>query len=459
MDQNQCDLVIIGGGPAGHAAALRGIELGARVALVEKDALGGVCVNRGCIPTKFMLEVAHAAKTVHGLKAFGLQGSLEQVDLRKVTSRRKAIIRGLVDGIDSNLRMVGVDVQQGTARFEGPRQIIVTGPDGGERRIAARKVVVATGSLPIPATALGVEEQEVVAGERAFEIEHIPDDLLVIGGGAVGLELAAIYNALGSRVTVVEKLPRLLPREDTEMAGFLKEMLEQSGVSFELNAVVSDLHVDENGNKVVEISNGQRVQRVSVQEVIVAHGRTPNVAGLGLDRIGVALDNGAVKTSARMETSVEGVYAAGDVAGGPMLAHVASAQARVAVDNALGIPSTFSQRVVPRCIYTFPELACVGLTEEEAIEKGLQVKVGTSSLATNARAATMSYRDGLVKVIAEARHGDIVGVHILGPLATEMIAPAVVAVSLECTVGELGRICQAHPTLAETLADAIRAAG
>ena len=452
------DLMVIGGGPAGYAAAVRGTELGARVILVEKDALGGTCVNRGCIPTKFMLEVAHAARAIDALKSFGLKGSLEPVNLKRVGARRNAVVRGIVEGMGSALRAGGVEVERGSASFEGPKEVAITRLDGSSRTATASKVIIATGATPFPVSVLGLEEDQVVGAEQVFEMEYLPESLLIVGGGAVGLELATIYNALGSRVTVIEKLPRILPREDTQMVGFLREALEQSGVGFEVGTVISKLRADGNGNKLVEISNGERTRELTVQEIIAAHGRTPNIASLGLDRIGVAVENRAIRTNAKMETSVDGVFAAGDVTGGPMLSHVASAQARTAVDCALGAGSTFSSRVVPRCIYTFPELACVGMTEEEARERGIEIKVGTSSMAVNARAATMASRDGLVKVIADANRGDLLGVHILGPMASEMIATAVLALNLECKVGDFGQVYQAHPTLSEALDEAIKAA-
>jgi len=450
------DLTVVGGGPAGYAAAIRGAELGARVILIEKETLGGTCVNRGCIPTKFTLEVAHAFRSIDNLKAFGLNGSLEPLNLKRVAARRNAVVRGIVDGMASALRMNGVQVEQGSARFEGPREVAITRTDGSSRRVAAAKVIIATGAVPFPVQVLGLEEDQVVGAEHVFDMDYIPESLLIVGGGAVGLELATIYNALGSQVTVIEKLPRILPREDTEMVGLLKESLEQSGVSFEVGSAISGLDKDENGNKVAEISNGEYSRKISVQEVIAAHGRMPNITDLGLDQIGITIENRAVKTDARMETNIQGVYAAGDVTGGPMLSHVASAQARVAVDNALGAGGSFNRRVIPRCIYTLPELACVGMTEEEAREKGRKIKVGTASMAVNARAATMASRDGLVKVIADTNNGDLLGVHILGPMASEMIATAVLALNLECKTHDFAQVYQAHPTLGEALDEAIK---
>ena len=450
------DLAVIGGGPAGYAAALRGAELGAKVILVEKGPLGGTCVNRGCIPTKFMGEAAESARAIDNLQAFGLRGSLETINLKKVGDRRNALVRGLVDGISGMLQMSGVEVEYGSARLNGPRSLTIVKTDGS-REVAASKIIIATGASPVPMSLPGLERDELLGAERAFDLERVPENLLVLGSDAIALELACIYNGLGSQVTVVDQDSQVLPDEDAEVVGFLCELLEQVGISIQRKSKVRNVDVDERGNRLVKIADGQETRQILTQQIIVSPRRSPNLAGLGLEEVRVVVTDGAIVTNAKMETNIEGIYAAGDVAGGSMLSHLATVQGRIAASNALGQNERFSKRNIPRCIYTVPQLASIGITEEQAQQKGIAVRVGTSSLGVNARAATLARRNGLVKVIVDEAHGDMLGVHILSPVASEMIAPAVLTMNLELTSRDFDQVFQFHPTLAEAVIEAVKA--
>ncbi len=451
------DLAIIGGGPAGYAAALQGAELGAKVILVENGPLGGTCVNRGCIPTKFMGEAAESARTIDTLQAFGLKGSLEPISLKRVGGRRSALVSGLVDGISSMLQMGGVEVEFGSARLSGRAALKIANPDG-TREITATKIIIATGASPAPLDLPGLERDEILSAGQAFDLEQVPENLLVVGSDAIALELACIYSGLGSQVTIVDQESQILSGEDAEMVGILRELLEQAGVSIHIRSRIESVDVDEQGNRLVGVFDGQQKRRIVAQRIIVSPRRIPNVTALGLHEVGVVIADGAIVTNSRMETNVEGIYAAGDVAGEPMLSHIATAQGRIAASNALGKEARFSNRIVPRCFYTTPQLACVGISEEQAQQKGLSVRVGTASLGVSARAATLARRNGLVKVIVDEAYGDLLGVHILSPVASEMIAQAVLAMNLELTARDFDQVFQFHPTLAEAVTEAIRAA-
>ncbi|MCL5265784.1 MAG: dihydrolipoyl dehydrogenase [Chloroflexi bacterium] len=452
------DLIVTGSGPAGYAAAIRGAALGARVALVERDALGGTCVNRGCIPTKFMMEAAETAAAIGRSGTFGLRASLESVDLKGIKERKNALIETLGEGMVAMLEMAGIRVIRGSSCFTSPQTLIVTDPEGEKAEITSPKTIIATGASFAPIRVPGLKNDEMLTTEKAFALEKLPESVVIVGGDAIALEWSCLFNALGSQVTVVEGGSHIAPGEDVEMSALFMEALEQTGISFEVGAKVERAHVDEEGDKHLQISDGRQIRQITAQEVFVVPERIPNTENLGLDVAGVTVRDGVILVDDKMETNVDGIYAAGDVAGGRMLSHVASAQGQVAADNALGRHRWFGRQTVPRCVYTMPQFAAVGLTEEEAQRNGREVKIGTASLAMNARAATIARREGVIKVIADARHGDILGVHIVGALATETIAQAVLAMSLECTVGDFSRVLQAHPTLAEALVEAIKAA-
>ncbi len=451
------DLIVIGGGPAGYAAAVKGAQLGARVALVEKDVLGGTCVNRGCIPTKFMSEIAEIATSFAGLQAFGLKGSLEPADLRRVNVRRSGLVRGIVQGMGAMLESSGIRVINGSCQFKSPRVISVTAGTGDTIELTSPGAIIATGASFSSIRVPGLEPDEILTPDKALGLEILPQSIIIAGGDSIGLEWASVFNALGCSVTVVHESGQLAPDEDAEMMEFLKAVLEMAGISFRLGAKIERARTGEGGGVIVEISDGQGTHEAAAQQLLVVPKRAPNSAGLGLESIGITLKDGAISIDEKMQTSVEGIFAAGDTAGGRMLSHVASAQGELAAENALGKARRFSSRVGPRCIYSVPQFAAVGSTESEARSSGLEVKVGMASLATSARAATMARRDGAVKVLADARSGQILGVHILGPMATELIASAVLALKLECTIDDLNTVFQGHPTLAESLIEAVKA--
>ncbi|GAB6942393.1 dihydrolipoyl dehydrogenase [Thermus brockianus] len=446
------DLIVIGTGPGGYHAAIRGAQLGLKVLAVEAAEVGGVCLNVGCIPTKALL---HAAETLHHLKVgegFGLKAAPE-LDLKKLGSWRESVVKKLTGGVASLLKGNKVELVRGFARLTGPKEIEVNG-----ERYGAQSLILATGSEPasLPGFPFG---EDVWDSTRALRVEEgIPGRLLVIGGGAVGLELGQVYHRLGAQVTLIEYMPEILPAGDPETAALLRRALEKEGIRVRTGTKAVGYEKKKDGLHVrLEAAQGGGGEEIVVDKILVAVGRKPRTEGLGLERAGVALDaKGFVKVNARMETTVPGVYAIGDVARPPLLAHKAMKEGLVAAENAAGKDAAFDYQI-PSVVYTSPEWAGVGLTEEEAKRAGYRVKVGKFPFSASGRALTLGTQEGLIKVVGDEETDLLLGVFIVGPQAGELIAEATLALEMAATVSDLALTVHAHPTLSEGLMEAAEA--
>jgi dihydrolipoamide dehydrogenase len=462
-----CDLAIIGAGPGGYVAALRAAQLGMTVTLVERDALGGVCLNRGCIPTKAMLQAAALAHEFGRAGEFGLViSSPVSVDYPAVLARRDAVVGRLRTGVKGLLRHAKVDVVSGTASFLDATTISVapgaasgTGAAAVAEEIRARNIIVATGSRPMALALPGADDPRVIDSDGALALTEVPARLLVVGGGAVGCEWSTIFSRLGADVTLVELLPTLLPREEPELSTVLTKALTHDGVTVKTGTSLV---------AVTEVAGGLRVDlsgadssALEVDYVLMAAGRRPNSEGLALEAAGVRLDpKGWITTDRWQLTNVPTVLAIGDVTGQALLAHVASRQGIVAVEKLAGLtPTPVRADRIPSVTYTDPEVASVGLGEAQAREAGLTVQVGTFPFTASGRAIASGVENGLVKVVAEARFGRVLGVHLVGAHVGELLAEAVLALELEATLDELTSVIRAHPTLSETIGEAALAAG
>lgn len=447
------DVAIIGAGPGGYVAALRAAQLGARVALVEKDAVGGVCLNRGCIPTKVLLATCGVLAAVRGAAAYGITTAPPQVDFAAVQRRKDQVVAQLVGGVKGLLQASRVDTVIGTARLTDPHTVTVVDAKGGRREIRAAHSVIATGSAPARPPIPGVDLPGVITSDDALAFTTPPRSICIIGGGAIGAEFATIFATLGSQVTLVETLPQLVPTEDAAVAAQLAKSLTQQGVAVHVNTKVANITRQGDG-LTVNITTPVGPQQVAAQYVLLAVGRVPVTAGLGLEQLGVKMNRRFIAVDRHLRTSVPGVYAIGDVVGAPLLAHVASAEGVVAVEHALGQDSAIDYRVVPGCIFTQPEIASVGLTEKAAREKVGGVKVGRFPFAASGKALAAGYTDGFVKIVADDKYGEIMGVHIIGQGASDLIGEAVVAMKLEATLDELAHAIHPHPTLTEATMEA-----
>lgn len=455
------DVIVIGGGIAGHAAALRAAELGARVALVEKAELGGTCLNRGCIPTKAWLSAVGLLRELRSAARLGIRVGDCSLDLPVARRRVREVVDQLRAGMARSFEEAGVRVLQGAARLRGAEaQGVEVWAVGEETRelLRGRAAIVATGSLPALPPIPGLEEPGVAAAEECLDIAEVPPRVCILGGGTIGVEMATLYAGLGSQVMVLEIQEKLVPGLDPELAQLLRTALEMQGIQVLTSARVGRVTAGEAGTiwRVrVESPGGSRV--IEVEKVIVAAGRRPNTEGLGLEGVGIRQERGGwVAVDERLRTSLPSVFAAGDVTGKLLLAHVGARQGVVAAENALGGDSVIDYRAIPCCIYTYPEIAWVGMSPEEARRRGYAVKVGQASFGGNGRALAAGQADGWVRVIWEERYGEILGVEMIGPHVTELIAEAVAVMQLEGTVQEWARAVHGHPTLSEVVGEALR---
>ena len=453
----RADVAIIGAGPGGYIAALRASQLGAKVVCIERQWVGGVCLNEGCVPTKALLRSAEVFTMVKGASAFGVQVGEPRFDWSKAQERKERVVEQLVAGVTKLLDRAGVEVVEGEATFVRANTLRVRRADG-EHSVSADNIIVATGSRPLQVPIPGLGGPGVIDSSGALALEALPESICVVGSGAIGLEFASLFNALGVRVTLVEMLPRLAPLMDAAIGEGLSWSLTNRGVEVLTSTRVTRVEANNSGCLVsMEGPDGER--RVEAEKVLSAIGRMPNVDGLGLEVLGLRASRSGIQVDNRMRTAAPGVYAIGDVAAeGPMLAHVASHQGVVAAENALGHAAVMDYAAVPSCIFSLPEAASVGLTEEQARDQGYDVQVGVFALANTGKALALGDSEGFVKVIAEGEYGAILGLHIVGPHASDLVSEGTLALLLEATLDEIERTIHPHPTLSEAIAEAALAA-
>ena len=421
--------------------------MGAKVCLVEEQQLGGTCLNVGCIPTKALHKSAQILREVQEAPEFGIEVSGFKVNFAKIMQRKSQIVKQLVDGVAYLLKRGGVEVIKGSAKFVSPTSFEVVGTG---QRIQARKIIIATGTAnaipPIP----GVKGTGVIDSTQALALADVPKSLVVIGGGVIGCEFASIYRGLGSEVTVIEMLPSLISNTDQECSQALEKQMKRMGIKLYLNSKVTEIS-DLKGQKLVKFETDKGLKEASSNLVLLAVGRSPRTAGLGLEVAGVNTNRGWIVVNEMMQTNIEHIFAAGDVTGKELFAHVAYEEAEVAVDNALGSPKKMDYRAVPKAIFTFPEISSVGLSEKEAREQGYEVIAAKFPLRGNGKALILGESDGFIKVIADKKFNEVLGVHIVGPQASELIAEATLAISMEATLEDIANTIHAHPSVAEAV--------
>ncbi len=452
------DLAVIGAGPGGYVAAIRAAQLGLKVACVEKSrTLGGTCLNVGCIPSKAMLdssELYHQARERlgrHGIKLDGVT-----LDLAAMLARKDKVVKGLTEGIRYLFRKNGIETIFGAGRVSSPSTVTVATVDGGTIELAAGHILLATGSVPANLPFLPFDGRIVVDSTGALCFEKVPDHLVVVGAGYIGLELGSVWRRLGATVTVIEFLPRIVPMVDQEMADLLKKSLAKQGLEFHLETRVTGAPVRGDGATVqAEKKEGTKLS-IDCTRVLVAVGRRPFTEGLGLGEVGVAVDakTGKVLVDSRFRTNIATISAIGDLVDGPMLAHKAEDEGIAFAEILAGKPGHVNYETIPSVIYTWPEMASVGLTEEQAKERGLKYNVGKFPFQANGRAKAMDETEGLVKILADAANDRVLGVHILGPRASEMIAEPVSVMEFAGSAEDIARTSHAHPTLSEVVREA-----
>ena len=458
------DVVVVGAGTGGYVAAIRAAQLGKKVAVVEKQtSLGGTCLIWGCIPTKALLEHAHALKVIQSAKEWGvtIPAGAPAIDMRQVHARKDKVVGGLTKGIEFLFKKNQIDWIKGTARLAGGGTVDVF--EGDTQLLHATDIIVATGSAPRGVTGIDIDRRRIVTSDDAIHLPEIPKSLVILGSGAVGVEFASIYRRFGSEVTIVELLPRVVPVEDEAISGELEKSFKKQGITVLTGTRVTKATATASGVTIEAQTPGGTTQSLAADILLVATGRGPVTSGLGAEAIGITMDKGYIKVDSMYRTSVPNVAAIGDVIAldgiaHPQLAHVSSAEGILVAERLAGHdvrPLNYDH--VPSCTYCDPEIGSVGLTEAEAQARGYDVRVGSFPYGVLGRARMAGETEGFVKIVADKQYDEVLGVHMIGPRSTELVAEAVLALRLECTVEELIRTIHAHPTFSEAVGEAAHA--
>ncbi len=457
MASERFDVVVVGSGPGGYVGAIRAAQLGLRTAVIEADRPGGICLNWGCIPTKALLRNAEVLQLFRRAAEFGIAVDTLKADYAVAYRRSRQVADRMAKGVEFLFRKNKIALVAGRGELVAPRVVRVREQGTGAsapRTLEAGAVVLATGAVPKSLPGVALDGERVISSDEALRLDRLPASVVVIGAGAVGVEFADVFAAYGVQVTIVEALPRLLPLEDEEISRLLARTFAKRGIDLRTGAKVQSVKPAGAG-MAVELEHEGKAMRLEAERVLMAVGRGANTSGLGLEPLSVEMARGFVRVTPRMETSVAGLYAIGDVAGPPLLAHKASAEGIVAAEVIAGqSPHGVDYATVPSCTYCHPQVASLGLTEAQAKERGVPVRVGKYAFQANGKAQALAETEGLVKVVAAVDTGEILGVHILGAEATELIAEFGVGKTLEATVAEIGHTIHAHPTLSEAVMEA-----
>jgi len=453
------DLCIIGSGPGGYVAAIRAAQLGMTVLIVEKEPrLGGVCTLWGCIPTKALLHTADLLEEARHGAEVGVSAREVRLDMPAAMKHKEKIVRQSTNGVSYLMKKNRVDVAAGFGRLAGPGRVSVTGADGAETIHQVKNVIIATGSTPRSLPGMDIDDKTVLSSTSMLELTEVPKSLVVIGSGAVGVEFASMHARFGAKVTIIEVLPRIVPVEDEEISRELAASFKRQGLAIYPETRVERITRGESGVELLARSVGDKTETFRAEKVLMAVGRRPLSTGIGLEAMGVATDKGYITVDATMRTNVPGVYAIGDVIPTQALAHLASAEGVLAVEHMAGKatrPINYDQ--IPGCTYCSPEIGSIGLTEAKARERGYDVVVGKFPFSAVGKARILNQASGFVKIVAEKKYDEVLGVHIIGPAATELIAEAAAAMKLEATSEELVNTIHAHPTLSEAIHEAAEA--
>ncbi len=456
---DQFDVTIIGAGPGGYVAAIRAAQLGLKTAIIERDKdLGGTCLLRGCIPTKELLHSAHVFDMVSDPSEFGVSVEGFKLHFNKVMDRKNKVVGRLSKGVEFLMKKNKITVFKGHGKLEGKGRVTVTDATGKKQDIATRNVIIATGSAPRLLPGVEIQSSRVVTSDQLLDFDHVPKSMVVLGAGAVGVEFASVFKRFGSDVTIIELLPRLVPIEDEETSAELQKSFRRRKINVMTSTRFESVKVNKDDVEISYTGADGKPGKINAETLLIAVGRRPVTDGLGLENTKIETDRGYLKVDEFMRTAEPNVYAIGDVIPTPWLAHVASKEGCLAAEHIAGKnPHPINYNLVPNCTYCEPEIGSVGLTEAKAKEKGYDVKVGKFPFSALGKAIILGETEGFVKIISDAKYDEILGVHIMGPHATDLLGEACVALGLEATTEALGHIMHAHPTLSESIMEAAEA--
>ena len=455
----QFDVTVIGAGPGGYVAAIRAAQVGLKTAIIERDKdLGGTCLLRGCIPTKELLHSAHVFDMVSDPSEFGVSVEGFKLHFNKVMERKNKVVGRLSKGVEFLMKKNKITVFRGHGRLEGRGRVTVTDAAGNKQDISTKNVIIATGSAPRLLPGVDIQSPRVVTSDQLLDFDHVPKSMVVLGAGAVGVEFASVFKRFGSEVTIIELLPRLVPIEDEETSAELQKSFRRRKINVMTSTRFESVKVNMDDVEITYTGADGKPGKLNAETLLIAVGRRPVTDGLGLENTRIETDRGYLKVDEFLRTAEPNVYAIGDVIPTPWLAHVASKEGCVAAEHIAGRnPHPIDYNLVPNCTYCEPEIGSVGLTEAKAKEKGYEVKVGRFPFSALGKAIILGETEGFVKIVSDAKYDEILGVHILGPHATDLLGEACVALGLEATTEALGHIMHAHPTLSEAVMEAAEA--
>ncbi len=452
------DLIIVGSGPGGYVAAIRASQLGMKTAVVERAELGGICLNWGCIPTKSLLKSAQVLDYINHAQEYGIEVENIKPDFKKIIARSREVAAGMSKGIQFLFKKNKVEHIQGFGKLIDNKTVEVTDKDGNKKSHSAQNIILATGARSKQLPNLKQDGKKIIGYREALTLSQLPKSMIVVGSGAIGTELAYFYKSMGTDVTIVEFLPNMVPNEDEEVSKTLARNFKKKKIKVMLNSSVENVDTSGDLCKVsIKTKKGEEIHEAEI--VLSAVGVTPNIENIGIEELGIEKDKDKIKVDEFYRTNVEGIYAIGDIVHGPALAHVASAEGIICVENIAGLkPETLDYKNIPGCAYTTPEVASVGMTEKQALEAGYDIKIGKFPYTASGKASAAGARDGFVKLIFDAKYGELLGGHLIGANVTEMIGELVVARKLEVTGHALIKAIHPHPTMSEAIMEAAAAA-
>ncbi|MBB6631748.1 dihydrolipoyl dehydrogenase [Clostridium algidicarnis] len=446
------DIIVIGGGPGGYVAAIRAAQLGLNVTVVEKDKLGGTCLNRGCIPTKALYRNAEILNILENIDEFGINVSDYSINVAKVQDRKNKIVHTLVSGVEQLLKANKVEVISGEATLKDKNTVTVKIADGVQN-IRTKNIIIATGSVPYMPSIKGIEEKGVVTSDELLEFEEIPEELVVLGGGVIGLEFAGIFNAMKTKVKVIKASTTIFPSVDSDITKRYSAYLKKQGI--EVQSSVDVKSIERQGEKLVIKAEGKKGEMsITADTILISKGRRANVKGLDIESLGIVMDKKGIRVDENLKTNIEGIYAIGDVNGISLLAHAASSQGVYAVEHIAGLTNKRYEAIIPDCIFVFPEIASVGVTEDEAKKRELEYNASKFMFGANGKALSLGEGDGFIKILSLKEDDTIIGVHIMGPHASDLIHEGALAINNKLGVEDIKKTVHAHPTLSEAFYEA-----